>query len=339
MSRQLPPQPDLEQLKKQAKDLLKAHKSANSDAARRIKNHLPKYAERSEQEIMDASFSLREAQQVIAREYGFTSWQKLRISVSSVEQESSSPKEEDASPLPVENPPSYDERSLVRVEISGIHRILSYMDPTWMVYLKGKEDKAVAIKIGNNEGQALTLTLQKRDLPRPLSHHVLQNILGSFGGVVRRLVVHSIKEDVFYGHLLIHNQEKAIYIDCRPSDGMIIAAQNEAPIYVTPEVMEETGKSLEELDSWKKRLVEEELKRWKETTFLEQRDLPPEESLTIDEAAEHTHLDAHIILYGISRGLLKAYQATEHHEVRIEIENLVDYLRKQNKPIPQTLQR
>ena len=37
MSRQLPPKPDLDQLKKQAKDLLKAHQAASPSAAARIK--------------------------------------------------------------------------------------------------------------------------------------------------------------------------------------------------------------------------------------------------------------------------------------------------------------
>jgi len=38
-------------------------------------------------------------------------------------------------------------------------------------------------------------------------------------------------------------------LDCRPSDGMIVAALMGAPIYVTPEVMEEAGTALgEELE-------------------------------------------------------------------------------------------
>lgn len=70
----------LAQLKKQAKDLLKAHKSADLDAARRIKSLLSKYSARSEQEILDVPFSLREAQQIIAREHGICrSYRTLRI--------------------------------------------------------------------------------------------------------------------------------------------------------------------------------------------------------------------------------------------------------------------
>ena len=72
MSRQLPPQPHLDSLKKQARQLLKGYKSDQPDAVERIQAALvelpPSAAE---------SFTLRHAQQVLAREYGFSSWQKL----------------------------------------------------------------------------------------------------------------------------------------------------------------------------------------------------------------------------------------------------------------------
>ena len=72
MSRQLPPQPHLDSLKKQARQLLKGYKSDQPDAVERIQAALvelpPSAAE---------SFTLRHAQQVLAREYGFSGWQKL----------------------------------------------------------------------------------------------------------------------------------------------------------------------------------------------------------------------------------------------------------------------
>ncbi|NKB67198.1 MAG: hypothetical protein GKR89_09065 [Candidatus Latescibacteria bacterium] len=82
MSKQLPPQPSLEQFKKQAKDLLKAHRAATSAALARIKGHHPNFSSRTPEQIGAADFSLQEAQFVIAREYGFDSWPKLVQAVS-----------------------------------------------------------------------------------------------------------------------------------------------------------------------------------------------------------------------------------------------------------------
>ena len=80
-SRQLPPNPSFEQLKNQARDLLKAHKGGTPEACLRIQASLRRLRDASEDEIRNARFSLRDAQSVLAREYGFTSWAKLKAHV------------------------------------------------------------------------------------------------------------------------------------------------------------------------------------------------------------------------------------------------------------------
>ena len=77
MSRVLPPNPSLEQLKKQAKDLRKAHQSASPQAAQSIKAHLPRLAKATEEEILEGEFSLQEAQHVLACEYVCKHWEML----------------------------------------------------------------------------------------------------------------------------------------------------------------------------------------------------------------------------------------------------------------------
>jgi hypothetical protein len=81
-SRELPPRPNLEQLKKQAKSLLGAAKARDLDALRRFAD-LPSLAGRSLDEIADADLALHDAQSAVAREYGFPSWNALRDEVES----------------------------------------------------------------------------------------------------------------------------------------------------------------------------------------------------------------------------------------------------------------
>lgn len=78
MSKSLPSQANLEQLKKQAKDLLKSHKGGDARALERFRASHPRYSNASESEICAAQLALSDAQLVIAREYGFASWLKLR---------------------------------------------------------------------------------------------------------------------------------------------------------------------------------------------------------------------------------------------------------------------
>lgn len=69
-SRELPLHPNLEQYKKQAKDLLKAHKAGDAKAMERIRQWHPHAREVTEP-------SLADTQLVLAREHSFESWPKF----------------------------------------------------------------------------------------------------------------------------------------------------------------------------------------------------------------------------------------------------------------------
>jgi hypothetical protein len=78
----LPPRPNLEQYRKQAKDLVRRWKSGDSDAVRRVKRLHPKFDERREpasgaRSSAVGAFALADSQLVIAREHGFESWPKF----------------------------------------------------------------------------------------------------------------------------------------------------------------------------------------------------------------------------------------------------------------------
>jgi ankyrin repeat protein len=72
-TRRLPQHPSLEQLRKQAKDLLRDYQAGLSAAVAEVSQH-----ERSPNRN---AFALNDAQRVLARSYGFTSWPKLKAFV------------------------------------------------------------------------------------------------------------------------------------------------------------------------------------------------------------------------------------------------------------------
>jgi len=75
-SPQLPERPNLEQLKRQAKDLLRAAQARNADALARFRR-LPAYARGVDDETLIATVALHDAQSVVARELGSPSWNAL----------------------------------------------------------------------------------------------------------------------------------------------------------------------------------------------------------------------------------------------------------------------
>ena len=85
MSKQLPLRPSLEQLKKQAKSLLKSQQAADSEALTRIRESHPRWKNVSDEQIAASPFTLADAQLVFASEYGFASWSKLQPHVKTLE--------------------------------------------------------------------------------------------------------------------------------------------------------------------------------------------------------------------------------------------------------------
>ncbi|MCE9579298.1 MAG: ankyrin repeat domain-containing protein [Deltaproteobacteria bacterium] len=75
--KQLPERPDLEQLKRQAKDLLHAARAHEPAALARFRL-LPAYARKADAELAGIRLALHDAQSVIAREHGSDSWNDLR---------------------------------------------------------------------------------------------------------------------------------------------------------------------------------------------------------------------------------------------------------------------
>ena len=75
-TRRLPQQPNLEQLKKQAKELLEQYRAGDAAAIGEV--------QRFERKSDPAAFALHDAQRVLARAYGYVSWSKLKAFVDGV---------------------------------------------------------------------------------------------------------------------------------------------------------------------------------------------------------------------------------------------------------------
>jgi len=74
--------PNLENLKKQAKLILRWHRERHYPVAAQIRGLVPRFLNMPDSEILAANFKLSDAQEMIARQHGFDSWQALKAGVS-----------------------------------------------------------------------------------------------------------------------------------------------------------------------------------------------------------------------------------------------------------------
>jgi uncharacterized glyoxalase superfamily protein PhnB len=70
--------PSLENLRKQAKLILRWHRDRYYPVAAQIRSGLLRYSQMTDSEILAQSFKLGDAQELVARQHGFESWQALK---------------------------------------------------------------------------------------------------------------------------------------------------------------------------------------------------------------------------------------------------------------------
>ena len=135
-----------------------------------------------------------------------------------------------------------DDPDLIPVQILGLFK---HEAGGVAVYLKGSEPRVVPIVIGHFEARALQMAIRQKESFRPLPYDLLQEVLEQAQGDIRQLVIHSLRKNVFYAHMVVEVQGDAFLLDCRPSDGMVMATRLGVPIYMTPEVLDRAGTELE----------------------------------------------------------------------------------------------
>jgi uncharacterized glyoxalase superfamily protein PhnB len=95
--------PNLENLKKQAKLILRWHRERHYPVAAQIREALPRFLNMPDSEILAASFKLSDAQEMVAREHGFENWQALKTGLSTTPHEG---KASSSKSLPSKSSPS-----------------------------------------------------------------------------------------------------------------------------------------------------------------------------------------------------------------------------------------
>jgi catechol 2,3-dioxygenase-like lactoylglutathione lyase family enzyme len=95
--------PKLENLKKQAKQYLRWHRERYYPVAARIRAALPRFRQFSDAQVLDATFKLADAQELVARERGFEGWQALKAGAYAVTHHDVTRKARPAAPRPILN--------------------------------------------------------------------------------------------------------------------------------------------------------------------------------------------------------------------------------------------
>ena len=217
----LPARPNLEHLRNQAKDLLKAYRAGQPSALSRFRESSPHLSNLTDHELVRLSLSLRDAQRVVAAEYGFPNWMSMRSHVERKER-------------------------TTMYEMTIDHLRVNRLSNQRSVILKGKEvSKYMSIWIGEAEGNAIALKLQGQDMLRPMTHDLMDSMIRDLGATVTRVVVSEMRGDMFLAYVALRINDTTIEVDSRPSDAIALAVRCGAPVFVAEGVLEQVGTDID----------------------------------------------------------------------------------------------
>jgi len=117
----------------------------------------------------------------------------------------------------------------------------------FVVLLGGDADeRSLPIFIGAAEAQSIAKFINNVEIPRPLTHDLLKNMLDFMECRLMRVEICDIKSGTFYAQLVMEHDDSIIEMDCRPSDAIALSLRCDAPIYAARHVIEKAGHVFDE---------------------------------------------------------------------------------------------
>jgi uncharacterized protein len=115
--------------------------------------------------------------------------------------------------------------------------------------LLGEEDgpRRLPIVIGAFEAQSIAIALEKELMPpRPLTHDLFTSMALSFNIYLKEVMIHKLKEGIFYSYLVCEQEGEIKQIDSRTSDAVALALRFNCPIYTYETILDQAGVILDD---------------------------------------------------------------------------------------------
>ena len=128
-----------------------------------------------------------------------------------------------------------------RVEVLKI----SYYPPNkgYAVMLKEVEgERQVPIVVGSNEAQAIAMAIEGIEMPRPMTHDLMLEIIHSLDVDIKHIIISDIRNGTFFAKITMSTLASGdVTIDSRPSDAIAIGLRSMVPIFVEEVVLNSVG--------------------------------------------------------------------------------------------------
>lgn len=129
---------------------------------------------------------------------------------------------------------------MIEVTIDSVR--VNLMSPQRLVILReAGAERYLPIWVGQYEAEAITVALQEVEMIRPLTHDLLKNVFTTLNAKIKRIEIVSLREDIFYGNIVVEVNGQETRVDSRPSDAIALAVRAHVSIFVDESVFQNAG--------------------------------------------------------------------------------------------------
>jgi bifunctional DNase/RNase len=97
------------------------------------------------------------------------------------------------------------------------------------------------IFIGQPEATAIAFAPDGVVTPRPMTHDLLCDVLEELGAKLTSVEITAVEAGTYYADLVLQFGTEERRVSSRPSDAMALALRLDAPIFVSPTLIDEAG--------------------------------------------------------------------------------------------------
>lgn len=117
-----------------------------------------------------------------------------------------------------------------------------------VLLLHGASRRVVPVFVGGTEAMSIELRLEHRRYTRPLTHDLLDSVLGKVGATIKNVRVEKLEEGTYHATIVMEFEGRDHEFDARSSDAVALALGHGAPIQMAETILAQTGVSLDSLE-------------------------------------------------------------------------------------------
>lgn len=132
----------------------------------------------------------------------------------------------------------------VRLSVLGITYSEVQSGAYVLILAEENGTRRIPVIVGTAEAQSIAAFIERVQPPRPLTHDLFVSFSHAFGVTLDEVMIYKYEDGVFYSEMTFSNEDSQVSLGSRTSDAIALALRTNAPIYTTPEILEETGLEL-----------------------------------------------------------------------------------------------